>query len=93
MDETIKEIEIALRDGLIDELVTTTENGIELIRRLSDVVSKQDAALAGWEALAAGLRDVAVELNDHRDRAITLSVQLLDECMSCTNKEHHGPAY
>ncbi len=93
MDETIKEIEIALRDGLIDELVTTTENGIELIKRLSDVVTKQDAALAGWEALASGLRDVALELNEHKERAIELSVRLVDECMSCTNKDHHGPTY
>jgi hypothetical protein len=93
MDETIKEIEIALRDGLIDELITTTESGIELIRRLVDVITKQDAALNGWETMAGSFRDVAIDLNEMRERAVDLSVRLLDECMSCTNKEHHGPAY
>jgi hypothetical protein len=93
MDENIKDIEIALRDGLIDELVTTTESGLDIIRRLADVVSKQDDAIIGWELMAGQLRDVALELNALREGAITLSVQLLDECMSCSNKEHHGPAY
>jgi hypothetical protein len=93
MDETIKEIEIALRDGLIDELVTTTENGIELITRMSDVITKQDATVAGWEALAMQLRDVAVELNQLRESAIETSVRLLSECMSCSNQEHHGSTY
>ena len=93
MDENIKDIEIALRDGLIDELVTTTESGLDIIRRLADVVSKQDDAILGWELMAGQLRDVALELNALREEAITLSVQLLDECMSCTNKEHHGPTY
>ena len=97
MDETIKEIEIALRDGLIDELVTTTENGIELIRRMSDVVAKQDIAIAGWEALAIQLRDVAVELNEmmhtalkERDHARWLAVRLEQECHSCSDTVHHG---
>jgi hypothetical protein len=49
MDENIKDIEIALRDGMIDELVTTTENGLDIIRRLAEVVSKQDDAIIGWE--------------------------------------------
>ncbi len=93
MDETIKEIEIALRDGLIDELVTTTENGIELIRRMAEVVAKQDIAISGWEALAIQLRDVAVELNELRETAIETSVKLLSECMTCSNEEHHGSTY
>lgn len=93
MDENIKDIEIALRDGLIDELVTTTESGLDIIRRLADVVGKQDDAILGWELMAGQLRDVALELNALREGAVNLSVQLLDECMSCTNKEHHGPAY
>jgi hypothetical protein len=93
MDENIKDIEIALRDGLIDELVTTTESGLDIIRRLADVVSKQDDAILGWELMAGQLRDVALELNALREGAITLSVHLLDECMTCSNKEHHGPAY
>ncbi len=93
MDENIKDIEIALRDGLIDELVTTTESGLDIIRRLADVVSKQDDAIIGWELMAGQLRDVALELNALREGAVNLSVQLLDECMSCSNKEHHGPAY
>jgi hypothetical protein len=93
MDETIKEIEIALRDGLIDELVTTTENGIKLIRRMSDVLAKQDTAIAGWEALAMQLRDVAVDLNVLRETAVETSVRLLNECMTCSNEEHHGSTY
>lgn len=93
MDENIKDIEIALRDGLIDELVTTTESGLDIIRRLADVVAKQDDAIIGWELMAGQLRDVAIDLNRLREQAIETSVRLLDECMSCTNKEHHGSTY
>jgi hypothetical protein len=93
MDETIKDIEIALRDGMIDELVSTTETGLDIIRRLADVVAKQDDAIIGWELMAGQLRDVAIDLNGLRERAVELSVRLLDECMSCSNREHHGPAY
>lgn len=93
MDENIKDIEIALRDGLIDELVTTTESGLDIIRRLADVVAKQDDAIIGWELMAGQLRDVALDLNRLREQAIETSVRLLDECMSCTNKEHHGSTY
>ena len=93
MDENIKDIEIALRDGLIDELVTTTESGLDIIRRLADVVAKQEESIIGWELMAGQLRDLALELNTLREGAIDLSVRLLDECMSCTNKEHHGPTY
>lgn len=93
MDETVKEIEIALRDGLIDELVTTTESGLDIIRRLTELVGKQEQAIMGWELMAGQLRDVAVDLNELRERAIETSVRLLDECMSCSNEEHHGSAY
>lgn len=93
MDENIKDIEIALRDGLIDELVTTTESGLDIIRRLADVVAKQDDAIIGWELMAGQLRDVAIDLNRLREQAIETSVRLLDECLSCTNKEHHGSTY
>jgi hypothetical protein len=93
MDETIKDIEIALRDGMIDELVSTTEKGLDIIRRLADVVSKQDDAIIGWELMAAQLRDVALDLNALREAAIETGVRLLDEIMSCSNEEHHGPTY
>ena len=93
MDENIKDIEIALRDGMIDELVTTTESGLDIIRRLTEVVQKQDEALLKWELLASQLKDVAIELNGLRDAAVETGVRLLGECMSCTNKEHHGSTY
>ena len=93
MDETIRDIEIALRDGMIDELVTTTEQGLDIIRRLTDVVSKQDDAIIGWELMATQLRDVALELNALRESAIETGVRLLEECMTCSNEEHHGPGY
>lgn len=93
MDNNIKDIEIALRDGMIDELVGTTEKGLDIIRRLADVVAKQDQAIMGWELMATQLRDVAVDLNELRERAIETSVRLLSECMTCSNEEHHGSAY
>lgn len=93
MDETVKEIEIALRDGMIDELVTTTESGLDIIRRLTELVGMQEDAILGWELMAGQLRDVAIELNNLRERAIETSVILLDECMSCSNEEHHGSTY
>ena len=93
MDENIKEIEIALRDGLIDELITTTETGVDVIKRLTALVGKQEDAIIGWELMAGQLRDVAVELDTLRHAAIETSVRLLNECMSCSNKEHHGSAY
>ena len=93
MDDNIKDIEIALRDGMIDELVGTTEKGLDIIRRLADVVAKQDQAIMGWELMATQLKDVAVDLNELRERAIETSVRLLSECMTCSNEEHHGSAY
>jgi hypothetical protein len=93
MDEIVKEIEIALRDGLIDELITTTESGVDLIRRLTSLVTKQEDAIRGWEIMAGQLRDVVVEAVEQRDRARTLAVHLMEQCQTCSNEEHHGPAY
>jgi hypothetical protein len=93
MDETIKEIEIALRDGMIEELTATTEKSIDVIHKLIDVIKRQELAIKGWESMGIQLKDVAVELNELRETAIETSVRLLDECMSCSNEDHHGSTY
>ena len=93
MDETIKEIEIALRDGMIEELTATTEKSIDVIHKLVDVVKRQELKIKEWELLGVQLKDVAVELNELRERAIDTSVKLLSECMTCSNEEHHGSTY
>ena len=99
MDETIKDIEIALRDGLIDELTDTTVTSIDLISRLTNLVKQQEASLALWEQQNLALLQVAKDAVEQRDTARALAVRLEEECHSCMdtvhhgNEEHHGSAY
>jgi len=93
MDEIVNEIEIALRDGLIDELITTTETGVDIIRRLTALVTQQEDAIKGWEIMASQLRDLVIEAVEQRDRARAVAVHLEDQCARCSNEVHHGPTY
>ena len=90
MDETIKDIEIALRDGLIDELTDTTVTSIDLISRLTNLVKQQEASLALWEQQNLALLQVAKDAVEQRDRARDLAIRLEAECHSCMDTVHHG---
>ena len=90
MDETIKEIEIALRDGLIDELTDTTVTSIDIISRLTRLVTQQEASLALWEQQNLALLQLAKDAIEQRDRARAIAVRLEQECHSCNDIVHHG---
>jgi len=90
MDETTREIEIALRDGLIDELTDTTVTSIDLISRLTKLVKQQEESLAQWEQQNLALLQLAKDAVEQRDRARALAVRLEAECHSCMDTVHHG---
>jgi hypothetical protein len=90
MDDTTREIEIALRDGLIDELTDTTVTSIDLISRLTKLVKQQEESLAQWEQQNLALLQLAKDAVEQRDRARALAVRLETECHSCTDTVHHG---
>jgi hypothetical protein len=90
MDETIKEIEIALRDGLINELTDTTVTSIDLISRLTNLVKQQEASLALWEQQNLALLQLAKDAIEQRDTARAVAVRLEQECHSCMDTVHHG---
>lgn len=90
MDEIVKEVEIALRDGLIEELISTTETGVNIITRLTSLVTKQEESIMAWEIVAAQLKNAVLEAAEQRDRARDLAVRLEQECHSCMDTVHHG---
>jgi hypothetical protein len=90
MDDTTHEIEIALRDGLIDELTDTTVTSIDLIARLTDVVKSQEASIKLWEQQNKELLELAQITIYQRDQARDLAVRLEQECHSCNDTVHHG---
>lgn len=90
MDEITSQIEIALRDGLIEELVSTTETGVDMIRRLTELVQKQEDSIRRWEQLAKDLVEVGNQAVEERDAARALAVRLEQECHSCMDTVHHG---
>ena len=90
MDDTTHEIEIALRDGLIDELTDTTVTSIDLIARLTDVVKRQEASIELWEQQNKELLELAQITIYQRDQARDLAVRLEQECHSCNDTVHHG---
>ena len=49
MNDNIKDIEIALRDGLIDELSQATESSISIIKRLTNLVTHYEEIIQSWE--------------------------------------------
>jgi uncharacterized protein with PIN domain len=90
MDEIVKEVEIALRDGLIEELISTTETGVNIITRLTSLVTKQEESIMAWEIVASQLKNAVLEAAEQRDRARDLAVRLEQECHSCSDTVHHG---
>jgi hypothetical protein len=90
MDETTTQIEIALRDGLIEELTESTTKSLEIIRRLTDLVRDQEESIMKWEQQNQALSKVCWDAVDQRDRARALAVRLEAECHSCMDTVHHG---
>ena len=90
MDETTSQIEIALRDGLIDELTESTTKSLEIIRRLTDLVRDQEESIIKWEQQNQALSKVCWDAVEQRDRARALAVRLEAECHSCMDTVHHG---
>lgn len=90
MDETVKQIEIALRDGLIDELTETTTKSVEIIGRLTALVRDQEASIIKWEQQNRALTKVCWDAIEQRDKARDIAVRLEQECHSCNDTVHHG---
>jgi hypothetical protein len=90
MDEITTQIEIALRDGLIDELTDTTVTSIDLIARLTNLVKSQEASIAKWEHQNRALLQLAQDAIEQRDTARKIAVRLEQECHSCIDTVHHG---
>ena len=86
----LNEIEIALRDGLIDELAQQTNKSVEIIQRLISVVNAYqetvDLALNQNQEIIKTL----AECVEQRDRARATAVRLEQECHSCMDTVHHG---
>jgi hypothetical protein len=90
MDETTSQIEIALRDGLIDELTDTTVTSIDLISRLTNLVKQQEESLGQWEQQNRALLQLAKDAVEQRNRAQALAIRLEAECHRCMDTVHHG---
>lgn len=90
MYEITSQIEIALRDGLINELTDATVTSVDLIGRLTKLVQQQEQSILKWESQNLELVDVLKEAIDQRDRAQALAIRLEAECHSCMDTVHHG---
>lgn len=81
-DNNIKDIEIALRNGLIDEQTNALGNAATTLSTALDVITRQSKIIAEWQALATQLAAQGKEL-------LVLMHQYQAECGSCSNREHH----
>jgi hypothetical protein len=90
MDDTTHEIEIALRDGLINELTDTTVTSIDIISRLTNVVKEQEQSIKLWEQQNKALLKLTQDAIEQRDKARAIAVRLEQECHSCNDTVHHG---
>lgn len=90
MNENIKDIEIALRDGMIDELAQSTVKSIEIIQRLTDTIYQYQLMVQQWETQNKDLILVLAECVEQRDRARAIAVRLEQECHNCNDTVHHG---
>ena len=90
MNDNIKDIEIALRDGLIDELAQATESSVTIIKRLTNLVTHYEEINQSWELQNRDLILTLSECLEQRDRARSLAVKLEQECHSCNDTVHHG---
>jgi chromosome segregation ATPase len=86
----LNEIEIALRDGMINELKETTEKSIDIIQRLADIIRRYESTIAEWENQNTLLVKLCKEIIEERDRARDTAVRLEQECHSCADTVHHG---
>jgi ABC-type transporter Mla subunit MlaD len=97
MNENTNEIELALRDGMIDELLETTQKSTALIARFANIVEEQDKQIQQWERLNKHLIKTVDKLINERnnliadlDAARETAVRLEQECHACTDTVHHG---
>ena len=90
MNDNIKDIEIALRDGLIEELAEATESSVTIIGRLTTLINHYQRMIEQWEAQNKDLILVLAECVEQRDKARDLVVRLEAECHSCMDTVHHG---
>ncbi len=91
MDKQLtNEVENALKNGLIDELIDTNSNSMDLINRLVGVVKSQELLLDKWEAQNHELIHAIKQLVEDRDRARDLAIRLEAECHGCMDTVHHG---
>jgi chromosome segregation ATPase len=90
MNDNIKDIEIALRDGLIEELAEATESSVTIIGRLTTLINHYQQMIESWETQNKELIEVLSECVDQRDRARATAVRLEQECHSCMDTVHHG---
>jgi hypothetical protein len=58
MNDNIKDIEIALRDGLIEELAEATESSVTIIGRLTTLINHYQQMIESWEAQNKDLVEV-----------------------------------
>jgi chromosome segregation ATPase len=89
-NDNINQIEIALRDGLIEELAQATETSVSIITRLSNLIKHYEDMNEQWEQQNRTLIEVLSECVEQRDRARALAVKLEQECHSCNDTVHHG---
>jgi hypothetical protein len=90
MSDNTYEIEIALRDGLINELTDTTVTSIDIISRLTNVVKEQEQSIKLWEQQNKALLQLTQDAIEQRDKARAIAVRLEQECHSCNDTVHHG---
>jgi peptidoglycan hydrolase CwlO-like protein len=90
MDELTNEIETALKNGMIDELIETNLKTTNLLDRLTSHINEQDKLLAQWETLNKHLIKTVNKLVSERDTARKVAVHLEQECHSCVDTVHHG---
>jgi hypothetical protein len=90
MNDNIKDIEIALRDGLIEELAEATESSVTIIGRLTTLINHYQHMIEQWETQNKDLIQVLAECVEQRDRARDLAIRLEAECHSCMDTVHHG---
>jgi len=90
MDELTHEIETALKNGMIDELIETNLKSTNLLDRLTSHINEQDKLLAQWETLNKHLIKTVNKLIAERDAARETAVRLEQECHQCADTVHHG---
>lgn len=76
MNDNIKDIEIALRDGLIDELAQATESSVAIIKRLTNLVTHYEEMIQSWEEQNKSLIVTLSESVDQSKQSINQNKKL-----------------